>query len=83
MKQHETGELFSRSECEEYFREEVRAAGGAKKWLRKHKFSSFEFSHCLHLIENGGLFDNDRIRERLGFQRIERWMAMPPRVNEP
>lgn len=78
MKERLTGEIFSRSECEEYFREEVRAAGGAKKWLRKNKFPSFRFSHCLHMIENGGLFNDPEIRAKLGFQPIERWMALPP-----
>jgi hypothetical protein len=67
----EQGELFTEAQCERYFREEVAAAGGAKKWLRKNKIHGKD--HVLHMIEDGRLFCDFYISKKLGFRRVERW----------
>ena len=46
------GELFTKEDVEKYLREEVSMAGGAKKWLRKHKLGG-QFDHILHMVEDG------------------------------
>jgi len=67
------GELFTREQCEKYFREEVKRAGGSKKWLRKHKV--YGLDHVYHMIDNGSYFHHPRVMEVLGFKAVERWEA--------
>jgi hypothetical protein len=69
-------ELFTAEECEVYFRAEVEAAGGPKKWLRKHRLTGFDSVE--HMIASGRLFRDQRIRKVLGFEPVERWRATKP-----
>jgi hypothetical protein len=68
-------ELFTREECERYFREEVARAGGAKKWLRKNKISGLDHVH--HMIDNGQYFTHPQVLYRLGLKPVERWESGP------
>jgi patatin-like phospholipase/acyl hydrolase len=67
-------ELFTRAECEKHFREEVAAAGGAKKWLRKNHVIGMDHVH--HMIDGGTYFDNPQVLQALGLKRVERWEAV-------
>lgn len=67
-------EIFTLEEVKFYMRDEVRAAGGAKKWLRKHKLRN-QFDHVLHMVENGDAATSPPILDALGFRRITRYVA--------
>lgn len=44
-------------------------AGGAAKWLRKHKLGS-RFDHVLHMIENGSAATLPDIQAALKFKTV-------------
>jgi hypothetical protein len=76
-----SGELFTHAQCQAYFCEEVRLAGGAKKWLRKNKVTGLD--HVLHMINDGRYFTHPQIMERLGFREVVRWEAVRSSMGEP
>lgn len=63
-------ELFTEKEVQAYMRNEVYAAGGAKKWLKKNNMT---FNHAIHMIENGDAATLDRVLDVLGFRRVTRY----------
>jgi hypothetical protein len=67
-------ELFTREQCEKYFREEVADAGGAKKWLKKNKV--YGMDHVHHMVNDGSYFEHPVVMDRLGFKKVERWEAV-------
>jgi hypothetical protein len=64
-------ELFTEAEVEARLREEVSAAGGAKKWLKKNKVAGC--SQVLHMIEDGRGATLGAILPVLGFKRVVRY----------
>lgn len=62
-------ELFTREEVQKVLREAVRDAGGAKKWLRKHKLCQYN----LHMIEDGRGATLPGVLEALGFRKVDRY----------
>lgn len=62
-------ELFTQQEIEAHLRDEVREAGGAKKWLKRHKLGS-QFDHVLHMVENGSAATLPRIQYALKFKTV-------------
>lgn len=71
-------ELFTGAELQAMLREDVAAAGGAKKWLRKHKVSGCD--HILHMVANGDAATLDDILRVLGFTRVVRYEPVPNRL---
>lgn len=69
-------ERFTEDEVRRHLRDQVAAAGGARKWLRKHKLSGFD--HVLHMIEDGRLGTDERLLSVLGFKRVVLYEAVPP-----
>lgn len=61
-------EIFTEKEVEEYLRQEVQEAGGAAKWLKKHKMFMF-YKHILHMFDNGSAATLPQVLDTLGFVR--------------
>jgi len=70
-------ELFTLEEIQRHLREEVAQAGGANKWLRKHKATGFD--HCLHMIDNGSAASLDGVLPLLGLKKVVRYEAVGSR----
>jgi hypothetical protein len=64
-------ELFTIDEIEKLLREEVVAAGGAKKWCVKNNVS---MGHALHMVENGTAASLPRVLDVLGLEKVTRYM---------
>jgi hypothetical protein len=71
-------ELFTEEEVKEYLQSEVRAAGGAKEWLKKNKIG-LSHPHLLRMIENGEPATDITILSTLGFKEVVMYEAVPPR----
>jgi hypothetical protein len=67
-------EIFTADEVATYMRHEVDAAGGARKWLRKHRMLSE--AHIIHMIEDGTAATIPRFLSELGFRQIVRYEAI-------
>lgn len=61
-------ELISEREIQARLRFEVKTAGGAKKWLRKHKITGHD--HVEHMISDGRAATFPDVMRALGFQRV-------------
>lgn len=68
--------LLTRSECQALFREEVKLAGGAKKWLKKNKIGSLDY--VIHMVNDGSYFTHPEVLAALGLKSIEMWEAVAP-----
>jgi hypothetical protein len=68
--------LLTRSECQALFREEVKLAGGAKKWLKKNKIWSLD--HVTHMVSDGSYFTHSEVMAALGLKSVERWETVSP-----
>lgn len=62
--------LLTQKDIEQRLREEVKAAGGAKKWCRKNNVS---MNHALHMVENGSAATLDKILDVLGLEKVTRY----------
>lgn len=64
-------DLLTERELEAILAAQVAEAGGAKKWLRKHKLTGFD--HVLHMISNGDAATLDRVIQVLGYRPVRRF----------
>lgn len=58
---------LTQDELEAALRDAVAAAGGAKKWARKHDVS---MAHALHMLDNGSAATLGRVLQATGYQRV-------------
>lgn len=67
---------LTQEELHALMREQVEAAGGARKWLRLHKLSSFD--HVQHMISDGRMATDERVLPVLGFRRVVLFEPIAP-----
>lgn len=60
-------ELLTIDQIEQRLRAEVYAAGGAKKWTKKHRL---HMDHALHMIANGSAASLPLVLDALGMEKV-------------
>lgn len=67
-------DLLTDAQLHKMLAAQVAEAGGARKWLRKHKLTSYK--HAEHMFDNGDAATLDRVLPILGYKPVRRYQRI-------